>query len=108
MFNALEEFAYKYGAYWALALVAVALSKLYTDEEQSIRKIFSSVLMALAVSFMGVEIWEAKVEQSMLFVYVFVGSFLVDVIAAVLLTIKRKLMNNPEVVINWIMRGRGK
>lgn len=108
MFSALEDFIYKHGAYWALALVAVALSKLYTDEEQSVKKILSSVILALAVSFMGVEVWEAKVTSGTLFVYVFVGSFLVDVIAVVLLSVRKKLMNDPELIIKWVMRGRGK
>ena len=53
MLNSLEDFLYKHGAYWAVALIAVTLSKLYTDEEQSMRSIIRSTLMALVVSYMG-------------------------------------------------------
>lgn len=48
MLNSLEYFLYKHGAYWAVALIAVTLSKLYTDEEQSMRSIIRSTLMASA------------------------------------------------------------
>ena len=108
MLNSLEDFLYKHGAYWAVALIAVTLSKLYTDEEQSMRSIIRSTLMALVVSYMGVEVGEKKVDPSMLFVYVFVGSFLIDVVAWALVVVRKKLMDNPEILLKWIMRGRGK
>ena len=108
MLNSLEDFLYKHGAYRAVALIAVTLSKLYTDEEQSMRSIIRSTLMALVVSYMGVEVGEKKVDPSMLFVYVFVGSFLIDVVAWALVVVRKKLMDNPEILLKWIMRGRGK
>lgn len=61
MLNSLEDFLYKHGAYWAVALIAVTLSKLYTDEEQSMRYIIRSTLMALVWSYTGVVIGETRV-----------------------------------------------
>lgn len=108
MLTSLEVFLYKHGAYWAVALIAVTLSKLYTDEEQSMRSIIRSTLMALVGSYMGVVIGETRVDSGMLFVYVFVGSFLIDVLAGALVAARRKLLDNPEILIKWFMRGRGK
>ena len=108
MLNSLEDFLYKHGAYWAVALIAVTLSKLYTDEEQSMRSIIRSTLMALVVSYMGEVIGETKVDSGLLFVYVFVGSFLIDVLAGALVAARRKLLDNPEILLKWFMRGRGK
>ena len=108
MWSNLEEFLYKHGAYWVVALIAVTLSKLYSDEEQSMRSIIRSLLMAIAGTYMGVEVARATINESMLFVYVFVGSFLIDVVAEVLIAVRRKLMSNPEIIIKWFMRGKDK
>lgn len=106
MLNSLEDFLYTHGAYWAVALIAVTLSKLYADEEQSIKSIIRSTLMAMVVSYMGVEVGGKTVNSSMLFVYVFVGSFLIDVIAGALMAVQHKLLKDPQILIKWITRGR--
>ena len=108
MRNELEQFVVKHGAFWVVAVVAVAISKLYSREKQTIKTILRSILASLAISFMVVEQFSGSVEQSTVFMYVFVASILSDVIVEVLMRLGVRIKEDPSLLTRFLPRGHKK
>lgn len=102
MRNDFEQFMVKHGAYWVVALVAVAISKLYSREKQTIKTVLRSVIASLAISFMVVEQFTGSVEHSTVFMYVFVTSILSDVIVEVLMGLGVRVKEDPSLLTRFL------
>lgn len=112
MRNEFEQFVAKHGAYWVVALVAVAIGKLYSREKQTIKTVLRSVLASLAISFIVVEQFTGSVEQSTrsveqstVFMYVFVASILSDVIVEVLMRLGVRIKEDPSLLTRFLPWG---
>ena len=108
MRNEFEQFVIKHGGYWVVALVAVAIGKLYSREKQTIKTVLRSVLASMAISFMVVEQFTGSVEQSTVFMYVFVASILSDVIVEVLMGLGVRIKEDPSLLTRFLPWGNKK
>lgn len=108
MRNELELFVIKHGAYWVVALVAVAIGKLYSREKQTIKSILRSALAALAISFIVVEQFSGSVEQSTVFMYVFVASMSADVIVEIIMGLGIRIKEDPSLLTKFLPWGNKK
>ena len=108
MRNEFEQFVVKHGAYWAVALVAVAIGKLYSREKQTIKSVLRSALAALAISFIVVEQFAGSVEQSTVFTYVFVASILSDVIVEMIMGLGIRIKEDPSLLTKFLPWGNKK
>lgn len=97
-----EQFVVKHGAYWVVALVAVAIGKLYSREKQTIKTVLRSVIASLAISFMVVEQFNGSAAQSTVFMYVFVASILSDVIVEVLMGLGVRIKEDPSLLTRFL------
>lgn len=102
MRNDFEAFVLKHGAYWVVALVAVAISKLYSKERHTIKTIFRSVLASLGITFIVVERYAGTVEQSTVFAYVFFLSILSDVIVEVIMGLGVRIKEDPSLLTRFL------
>lgn len=102
MRNELEQFVVRHGAYWVVALVAVAIGKLYSREKQTIKTVLRSVLASLAISFIVVEQFTGSVEQSTVFMYVFVASILSDVIVEMIMGLGIRIKEDPSLLTKFL------
>lgn len=108
MRNEFEQFVIRHGAYWVVALVAVAIGKLYSREKQTIKTVLRSVLASLAISFIVVEQFTGSVEQSTVFMYVFVASILSDVIVEMIMALGIRLKEDPSLLTKFLPWGNKK
>ena len=108
MRNEFEQFVVKHGAYWVVALVAVAIGKLYSREKQTIKTVLRSVLASLAISFIVVEQFTGSVDQSTVFMYVFVSSILSDVIVEMIMALGIRLKEDPSLLTKFLPWGNKK
>lgn len=108
MRNEFEQFVVKHGAYWVVALVAVAIGKLYSREKQTIKTVLRSSLSALAISFIVVERFSGSVEQSTVFMYVFVASILSDVIVEMIMGLGIRIKEDPSLLMKFLPWGNKK
>lgn len=112
MRNEFEQLMLKHGANWVVALVAVAISKMYSREPQTVKTVLRSLLAALVISFMVVEQFAPEKPTSTIFIYVFVTSILVDVIIDVIMTVglsaAKKIKEDPSVLSKYLPWGNKK
>lgn len=108
MRNELEQLIVKHGAFWVVALVAVAISKLYSKEKQTIKTVLRSLLASLAISFIVVEQLAPEKSTSTIFIYVFVVGILSDVIIEVIMSLGKKIKDDPSVLSKYLPWGNKK
>lgn len=102
MRNELEAFIVKHGAYWVVALVAVAIGKLYSKERHTIKTILRSVLASLCITFLVVEKYAGVVEQSTVFAYVFFLSILSDVVVETIMGWGVRIKEDPSLLTKFL------
>ena len=108
MRNELELLIVQHGSYWVVALVAVAISKFYSDTRVRVRDVAKSLVAALAISYVSVEYFEAKVEPSTILIVVFVLSYLSDVVMYLLQHVGSKIKEDPSLLLKFLQRGNKK
>lgn len=108
MRNELEQLMMKHGAYWVVALVAVAISKMYSREQQTIKTVLRSLLAALVISFILVEQLAPEKATSTIFIYVFVTGILSDVIIEVIMSLGKKIKEDPSIIFKYLPWGNKK
>jgi K+-sensing histidine kinase KdpD len=100
MRNDVELFIAKHGSYFLIALLAVIIKALYTKESQSVKSVLRSLLSALVISYIFVEKVGSFYDQPTIFIYVFVGSILSDVIIEAILALSDKIKKDPDLLLN--------
>ena len=80
MRNEFESFIVRYGSYWAIALLAVAISKLYSKEKQTVKTVLRSMLSSLVISYIIVEKTNGSIESGELITYIFLAGLCSDFI----------------------------
>lgn len=98
----LEQLFLKHGSYWVVALVGVALSKLYSKEIHTLKTILRSVLASLVFTYVFVEVYSGKMDKSTVLVYVIAISFLVDVIAEMVMAFGLRIKEDPSLLTKFL------
>lgn len=100
----LKTFVYTHGAYWGVALAAVVVSKLYTEgEEQTTRSVLRSFVAASLFTYLALDYGQANnIDTPTLSITIFAGSFLIDVIVELLIHFKKKVLADPDGILQLI------
>ncbi|AUM58633.1 hypothetical protein phiP47_005 [Plesiomonas phage phiP4-7] len=85
-----------------MALVAVAISKLYTQEDQTFKTIIRSFLAATLFSFLFVLYSANGMSEWMIYATIVVGSFIIDGIAEALAKLRARIKEDPTIILKFI------
>lgn len=80
MRNELEQIVIKYGAYWSIALLAVVITKLFSEKKETFKTIIRSTLACILITMMIVENVKDPSDFSTVIVYVVIGAICSDTI----------------------------
>jgi len=79
MRNELEQIVIKYGAYWSIALLAVVITKLFSEKKETFKTVLRSAACIL-ITMMIVENVSDPSDFSTVIVYVVIGAICSDTI----------------------------
>lgn len=102
MRNELEKLLAEHGSYWIVALIAVAISKLYAQEDQSFKTIIRSFLAATLFSFLFVLYSDGEMSKWLVYASIAVGSFIIDGIAEALAKLRTRIKEDPTIILKFI------
>lgn len=102
MRNELEKLLAEHGSYWIVALIAVAISKLYAQEDQSFKTIIRSFLAATLFSFLFVLYSDGEMSRWLVYASIAVGSFIIDGIAEALAKLRTRIKEDPTIILKFI------
>lgn len=101
MRNELEILVVKYGAYWSIALLAVVITKLFSEKKETFKTIIRSTLACILITMMIVENVKDPSDFSTVILYVVIGAICSD-------TIWNGLTRLGPSIIQLITKGVGK
>lgn len=96
----LEQMLMKHGVPWVVALAAVAISKLYSNERQTLVTILRSILASLLITFLVVEN-QPGTSREMLFVLVALAAMLSDFIVEAVMSLGQRIKDDPSIIARW-------
>lgn len=102
MRNELEKLIAEHGSYWMAALVAVAVSKLYAQEDQTFKTIIRSFLAATLFSFLFVLYSAGRLDDWLVYAVIVIGSFIIDGVAEALAKLRARIKEDPTIILKFI------
>ena len=103
MRDELEQMAAKHAMPWVIAIVAVAVSKMYSTERATVAMIARSLLAATLISFLLVE--STTMSRSTLFVTIAIAAALTDAIVMAVLGLGDKIRQDPSIITKYLPWG---
>ncbi len=101
MRNELEQIVIKYGAYWSIALLAVVITKLFSEKKETFKTVLRSAMACIVITILIVENVKDPSDFSTVIVYVVIGAICSD-------TIWTGLIRFGPSIIQLIIKGVGK
>lgn len=105
MRDELEQMMVKHGVPWVIALVAVAVSKMYSKERQTLITILRSIVASLLITFLVVES-QTETSRATLFVLVALAAMLSDFIVEAVMTLGQRIKEDPSIIRKWFGGGK--
>lgn len=102
MRNELEKLLAEHGSYWVVALISVAISKMYTQEDQTFKTIIRSFLAATLFSFLFVLYSGGALDEWLVYAAIAIGSFIIDGIAEALAKLRARIKEDPTIILKFI------
>lgn len=105
MRDGFEKFLVSHGAAWAVALVSVAVTKLYSKDSQTAITILRSIIASLLITFLVVESSDGA-SRGTLFITIALASALSDYIVESVLVMGEKIKDDPSLITKYLPWGR--
>lgn len=99
MIDDLKMMLIKYGPYFAINLMAVAIAKMYSNEKATIKSVIRSTISSLAITFLVIKQDAEILDSAKLFFYVFLIGLCSDFIVETLLNIAPEIMK--KMIAGW-------
>ena len=100
MRDELEQMIVKHGLPWVVALAAVAVSKLYSKNRQTLVTVIRSLIASLLITFLIVEN-QADASRSTTYAMVALAAMLSDYIVEAIMALGQRIKDDPSVIKKW-------
>ena len=96
----LERIAATHGVPWMIALVAVSVSKAFSNKRETAMTVLRSVIASLLITFLIVEN-QSHLERGALFVSIALASMLSDYIVEAVMALGERIRKDPAILVRW-------
>ena len=100
MRDELERLAATHGIPWLIALVAVSVSKAFSNKRETAMAVLRSVIASLLITFLIVEN-QSHLERGALFVSIALASMLSDYIVEAVMGLGERIRKDPAILVRW-------
>lgn len=100
MRDELERLAATHGVPWLIALVAVTVSKAFSQKREAAMTVFRSVIASLLITFLIVENQPA-LDRGPLFISIALAAMLSDYIVEAVMGLGERIRKDPSILVRW-------
>ena len=95
-----ERLAATHGIPWLIALVAVSVSKAFSNKRETAMTVLRSVIASLLITFLIVES-QPHLDRGPLFISVALAAMLSDYIVEAVMGLGERIRKDPAILVRW-------
>lgn len=95
-----ERLAATHGIPWLIAMVAVYVSKAFSDKRETAMTVLRSVIASLLITFLIVEN-QQNIDRGALFVSIALAAMLSDYIVESVMRLGERIRKDPAILMRW-------